>query len=198
MARTSFAITSVFLCVGAALASESGGGGGSLLIQPQFGTIFWTVITFVILLLILGRFAWKPLLGAVQARERGIEESLATARSEREEAQRLLEEHRALLQQARRERAEAVEAGRKDAERVRTEILEEARKQREALVRQGETQIEAGVRQARMELKRVAADLAIQAAGKLLGQALDGDAQRRLVEEYIADLERMSSSSPPH
>jgi len=184
---------------GTALAAEGeGGDGGSLLIQPQFGTIFWTFVTFLILMFLLGRYAWKPLLAAVDAREKGIRDTLDTARQQREESQRILEEHKALMNQARRERAEAVEAGRRDAERVKGEILEEARRQREQLVAQTETQLAASLRQARLELKGEVANLAIQAAGKLLAKNLDEPTQRRLVEDYIADLERMGSTSGTH
>jgi F-type H+-transporting ATPase subunit b len=192
---TAGAVTLAF--AGGAFASE-GGGGGSLLIQPQFGTIFWTLITFLILMFLLGRYAWKPLLGAVDAREKGIRDTIETARQQREESQRILEEHKSLLNQARRERAEAVEAGRRDAERVKGEILEEARRQREHLVAQTEAQLAASLRQARVELKGEVASLAIQAAGKLLAKNLDEPTQRRLVEEYIADLERMGSAPGTH
>jgi len=188
--------------VALALASEAyaseGGGGGNLLIQPQFGTIFWTLVTFLILMFLLAKFAWKPLLSAVDSREKGIRDSIDTARQQRDESQRILEEHKALLNQARRERAEAVEAGRRDAERVKGEILEEARRQREQLVAQTEAQLAASLRQARVELKGEVASLAIQAAGKLLAKNLDEPTQRRLVEEYIADLERMGSASGTH
>jgi F-type H+-transporting ATPase subunit b len=179
----------------AAEAGEAGGGGGAL-ITPHIGLVFWTTVTFVALLVLLRRYAWGPMIAAMNAREQGIRGDLDRAQNERTEAQRLLEEHRALLNQARRERAEAVEAGRADAERIKAEILEEARRQREQVVQQAETQIAASLRQARADLKGTAADLAIQAAGKLLGKTLDAEAQRRLVEDYIADLERMGSGGP--
>jgi len=182
-------------------ASEGeGGGGGSALITPHIGLIFWTLVTFLALLFLLSKFAWGPILGAMNAREEGIKGDLENARREREEALRLLEEHRGLITLARKERADAVEAGRRDAERLKGEILEEARKQREQLLKQAETQIDAGLRQARAELKGEAADLAIQAAGKLMGKNLDDATQRRLVEDYLADLERLGSSSdaPPN
>jgi F-type H+-transporting ATPase subunit b len=180
--------------------AEGGGGGGNALITPAFGLIFWTVVTFLALLLLLSRFAWGPILKAMNAREDGIRGDLDNARKEREDAQRLLEDHRGLLNQARRERAEAVDAGRRDAERLKAEILEEARKQREQLMKQAETQIAAGLRQARAEIKGEAADLAIQVAGKLMGKNLDDATQRRLVDDYLADLERLGSSSdnPPN
>lgn len=199
MRRLVFPVASFLLASTSAQAAE-GGNSSSLLIQPQFGTIFWTVVTFLILSFLLGRFAWKPLLGAVEARETGIRDAIEGAQREREEAQRILEENRAMLILARKERAEAVEAGRRDAERLKAEILDDARKQRELLIKQAEAQIDAGLRQARAGLKGEAADLAIQAAGKLMGRNLDDATQRRLVEDYLADLERLGSSSetPPN
>jgi len=152
------------------------------------------VVTFVILAFLLGKFAWKPLLAAVEARETGIRDAIEGAKRGRDEAERLLGEHKAMLDLARRERADAVEAGRRDAERLKAEILDEARKQRDQLMTQASAQIEAGLRQARAELKGEAADLAIRAAGKLLGKNLDDQTQRRIVEDYFADLERLAPS----
>jgi F-type H+-transporting ATPase subunit b len=179
----------------AAEGPEAGGGGASALITPEIGLMFWTLVTFLILLVLLRRYAWGPILKAMNAREDGIRGDLDNARKEREDAQRLLEEHRAMLDVARKERADAVETGRRDAERLKSEILEEARKQRELLMKQAEAQIEAGLRQARSELKGAAADLAIRAAGKLMSKNLDDAVQRRLVEDYLADLERLGSGS---
>jgi F-type H+-transporting ATPase subunit b len=175
--------------------AEGGSQGASALITPEIGLMFWTLVTFLILLVLLAKYAWGPILKAMNAREDGIKNDLDGARKEREEAQRLLEEHHALLNLARKERADAVEAGRRDAERLKTDILEDARKQREQLVQQAQVQIDAGLRQARSELKGEAADLAIRAAGKLIGSNLDDATQRRLVEEYLADLERLGSGS---
>jgi F-type H+-transporting ATPase subunit b len=193
---------SVFASAAPLLASEGAeaGGGGSALITPHIGLIFWTTVTFLLLLLLLSKYAWGPILAAMNAREEGIKGDLDTARREREESLRLLEEHRALINLARKERADAVEAGRRDAERLKAEILDEARRQREQLMKQAETQIAAGLRQARAGLKGEAADLAIRAAGKLMSKNLDDATQRRLVEDYIADLERLGSSSetPPN
>jgi F-type H+-transporting ATPase subunit b len=178
-----------------ALAAEGGGGGASL-IQPKFGTVFWTLLTFILLVALLGRFAWKPLLGALEQREKSIKESIDQARKDREEAEGLLVQHRELLGEARRERAEAVSAGRRDAEVLKAEILEEAKKQREQLLAQTKDQVDAGLRQARSELRSVAADLAIQAAEKLLVKNLDDATQRKLVEDYLADLESSEGSGP--
>ena len=177
-----------------ALAAE---GGGSSLIEPKLGTIFWTFVTFLALLFVLGRFAWKPLLGALDAREQSIQGSIDQARKDRDEAHGLLAQHKELLAEAHRERAAALSEGQREAERLKGEILEEARKQRENLLRQTEEQMQAGLRQARGELRAVAADLAIQAAEKLLTRNLDERAHRQLVEDYLADLENSGESGTP-
>lgn len=187
--RRAAAVLALLAATPAALASEGGGGGASL-IEPKFGTIFWTLITFAFLIALLARFAWKPLLGALETRERSIQESIDKAREDRDQAEGLLREQRELLGQARRERAEAVSEGQRDAEKLKAEILDEARKQREQLLVQTQSQIDAGLRQARAELRSVTVDLAILAAEKLLARNLDDPTQRRLVEEYLADLEK--------
>ena len=176
-------------------AASEGGGGGQALITPQFGLIFWTLVTFVALVLFLRWFAWKPLLGAIEARERAIQESQDQARRDREEAARLAAEQRSMLEDARRERLEALDQGRKDAERLKAEILGEAKLQRERALRQAEAQVETLLRQAKAELRAQTADLAVQVASKLIGRNLEGATQQELVEEYLADLER--SGGPP-
>ena len=193
--RRRFAVSTIPLLFATPILASEGGTDSSLLIQPQFGTMFWTLVTFLILAFLLGRFAWKPLLAAVDAREAGIRDALDQARREREESQKVLEEHRSLVTLARKERAEAVESGRQDALRLKAEILDEARKQREQLMTQAEAQIAAGLRQARTELRGEAADLAIQAASRLMGKNLDDATQRRLVEDYLAELERLGGSA---
>lgn len=158
--------------------------------------MFWTTVTFLLLAVLLGRFAWKPLLGALEQRERSIESSIEQARQDREAAEALLVEHRALLDQARRERAEAVAAGQRDAERLKADILAQAHAQRDSILKQTEAQIQTAVRDARNDLRAAAVDLAIGAAERLLARNLDDAAQRRLVEEYVVDLEKRSGTAP--
>ena len=180
--------------VAAALPAEAVEGDGSSLIEPKFGTIFWTVLTFGTLVFLLGRYAWKPLLGALGEREKSIHESIEQARRDREQAESLLQQQRELVEQSRRERAAALNEGRRDAEKVKAEILEEARAQREKLLQQTEAQVQAGMRQARTELRGVAVDLALRAAEKLLTRNLDEAAHRKLIEDYLADLESSEGS----
>lgn len=180
----------------AALASEATeAGGGSALVTPAPGLFIWTALTFLILLFVLWKTAWKPLLSAVEGRERTIREAQESARRDREQAASMLVEQRDLVAQARRERAEAVTQGQRDAERLKGEILDEARRQKEQLLKQAEVQIQAGLRQAQAELRATTAEAAIAVAEKLLASSLDDATQRRLVEEHLQDLERARSGS---
>jgi F-type H+-transporting ATPase subunit b len=136
--------------------------------------------------------AWKPLLVALDAREKSIEDSLDQARNERDEAQKLLDEHKALVAQAHQERADALSRAEQEAERLKSSIMDEAREQREKLLAQSREQVEIGLKQARAELQGHAVDLAIQAGAKLLEKNVDDASQRKLVEDHLADLERRS------
>jgi F-type H+-transporting ATPase subunit b len=189
MRLLSTTLTALVLAAAALPAAAEGGSPAQELIKPHIGTIFWTLLTFGLMLLLLGKFAWKPLIGALDAREKSIQDSIDQARADRDDAQRLVGEQRELLAQARRERAAAVDQGRSDAEQVKAELLREAQDQREQLLAQTQAQVDAGLRQARSELRGYAADLVVQATQKLLAKNLDDATQRRLVEDYLSDLE---------
>ena len=187
-------VLAVFVAGAPGILASEGGADGASLIKPDFGTLFWTTVTFLIFSFLLGKFGWKPLVGALDARESSIRTSLETAKSDREEAERVLAEHKQLVVGAHRERAGALAAAQEEGERLKAEILEEARKQREQVLAKADAQVQSGLRQAKAELRVEAVDLAIQAAGKLLDKNLDDAAQRQLVERHLADLERSAGS----
>ena len=191
-------ISTVLAVAALPAAAAEGGGGGQALITPQIGLMFWTLLTFLILLVVLRKLAWGPLMGAIEEREKAIRRDVDEAREGREEAQRLLDEHKSLLAQARRERAEAAEAGRRDAERLKDEILDEGRRQKDRILAQAKVQIQAEIREAQAGLRASAVDLALSAAGKLLVRNLDDATQRKLVEDYLADLDKQGPLSRPN
>lgn len=191
------AVCAALFVVALPAAAEGGGDIGQLLLTPKIGTIFWTLVTFLFMAWILGKFGWKPLLGALDDRERSIRDSIDQAKRERDEANTLLAEHKELVAQARRERAEALAQGRQDAEQVKADLLDEARKQRDQMLKQTEDQVATAMRQARDELRTEAATLAIGAAEKLMARTMDDASHRRLVEDYLTDLERRGAASPP-
>jgi len=159
------------------------------LISPEPGMILWTLFTFALLLFILGRFAWKPLLAALEERERTIRESLDAARQAQEQASTALEENRQILAEARKSAGEILDRARQEAEHVKSGILEGARRDQENLLERGREEIEREKRAAIQEIRGVAADLALSAAEKLIGARLDEAGDRRLVEGYLQELE---------
>ncbi|MGH9750420.1 MAG: F0F1 ATP synthase subunit B [Candidatus Polarisedimenticolia bacterium] len=161
---------------------------GSQLITPDVGTIFWTVVTFVILLVLLGRFAWKPLLQVLEERERTVRESIEQARTARAEAEEIWKKHQEILAGARRETADLIEQGKREAESLRGEILTQARAEAQTLVEQGKRQVLHEQKLAMEALRRQVADLVIDAAGRLISRSLDDAKQRDLVDEYVKSL----------
>lgn len=159
------------------------------LILPEPGLILWTIITFGLLLVVLRAVAWKPILGVIEAREHAIRESVEASRRAREQSESALEENRRILAEARRAAGDIVQRGEREAEQVKSGIMEQARKEQEELVRRGREAIERETRQAVREIRTVAAELALAAAEKLIESRMDDDVHRRLVEKYLEDLE---------
>jgi F-type H+-transporting ATPase subunit b len=170
---------------------------GKWLITPDPGLIIWTVVTFLALLFILKRFAWKPILGIIEGREKAIREALEESKRAREAADEALAKNRELLAQARGEAARIVSEGQKEAERLRAELIEKAKSDAASVLEQGRRQIEFETRQAVSELKATVADLALDAAGKLIRTSLDDAQHRRLVEEYLQDLPAQKGDGSP-
>lgn len=158
------------------------------LLEPHAGLIFWTIVVFGATLLLLRRFAWGPILSAVQSREQALTDAMAAAERDRNEAAKLVAQQRAAIEAARTEAQKYIAEGRATAEAMRSEMLEQTRQQQSELLERARKEIEAEKVKAVAELRREAVDLAIAGAGKLVGQKLDADADRKLVEQYLASL----------
>jgi F-type H+-transporting ATPase subunit b len=161
---------------------------GRALVQPDLGLIVWTFVTFLALLFILKRFAWKPILAIIEARETSIRQALEESKQARQSADQALAKNRELLAQARAEAARIVSEGQKEAERIRAELVEKARSDAAGVLEQGRRQIEFETKQAVATLRGTVVDIALDAAGKLIRSSLDDAASRRLVEEYLEEL----------
>ncbi|HET7583702.1 MAG TPA: F0F1 ATP synthase subunit B [Gemmatimonadaceae bacterium] len=164
------------------------------LLSPNTGLMFWTVIVFVVLWLILTKFAFKPLTAAVRAREQALESAIEEARRDREEAARVLAEHRRQLEGARDEVQRLIVEGRQAGERVRAEILEKAHAEQRALLERAQREIGAERDRAINELRAEAVDLAIRGASKVIERNLDDKTNRALVEEFLASVTPRSPS----
>jgi F-type H+-transporting ATPase subunit b len=154
----------------------------------EFGLMFWTIIVFVALLLILRKFAWPALLGAVEARERALEEQLAEAERNRAEAAELLAQHQKLIAEGRASAHALLAEARTVAEKERALAMEKTRQEQEELLERARRDITAERDRAVTELRREAVDLSLAAASKLISERLDSDSDRRIVQEYLANL----------
>ena len=160
---------------------------GPLDVEP--GLMIWTVLVFVLLLLILRKFAWPALLGAVEARERALEEQLAEAEQNRAEAARLLAEHQKLIAEGRTAAHALLTEARTAAEKERALAMEKTRQEQEELLERARRDISAERDRAVADLRREAVDLSLAAATKLLGERLNSESDRRIVQEYLSSLD---------
>ena len=157
------------------------------------GNIFFTLLIFLSVVFILGRFAWKPLLAALQQREELIRSSIADAKREREEADKLLAKYREQIDHAREEATAIIEKGKRDVEDVRRRIHEDARKESDEMVARARREIELASQSAIKELYDHTAELVMLAAGRVVSKTLSVDDHRELVKE---SLDRMKSEGP--
>jgi F-type H+-transporting ATPase subunit b len=158
------------------------------LLQPEPGLIVWTVVTFVVLLGVLWKFAWNPLLGALEAREEAIKRTIDDAERLQAEAQKVLEEHKARLAEARAEGNRVLDEARQAGERLKAEIMEKARAETGKVLERAQRQLELETEQALQTVRYRAADLALQAAERVLERSLTDADHRRLAEEAIAEI----------
>jgi F-type H+-transporting ATPase subunit b len=160
------------------------------LVQPDPGLFIWTILTFLILLALLSKFAWTPLLAALEARRERIAQSLDEARRAHEEMERLKRESAEIIRQAHVEASAIVSAGRTDAERVREETKQKARAEAAAILAAAQRQIESEAVRARDDVRREAADLAVAIASKLLRRNISIEDNRVMIDEMIGSLRR--------
>jgi F-type H+-transporting ATPase subunit b len=159
-----------------------------MLIQPEPGLAIWTIVTFLLLVFVLGRYAWKPMLAMLSQREQTIREALDEAHKAKEDSETLLAKNRAILADARNQANEVLEKARQDSEQRRAELMEKARQESDVLLERSREEINRQKRLAIRELRAEAADLAIAAASRVVGTSLDQESHRQLVDEYFESL----------
>ncbi len=159
----------------------------------DIGNALWTMVIFVIVLLVLGKFAWGPILSALQKREDFIRSSLTQAKHDRDEAQRVLKEYSDRINAARAEASAIVEEGRRDADVLRRKIEETAKSEAQATVERAKREIGIASDTAVKQLYTLSAKLATEMASKIIRKELNPREHERLVSEAIDDLERVGS-----
>lgn len=152
------------------------------------GLTIWTAITFLLLLVVLSKFAWGPIVKMLDERERTIREAIEQAKKERAEAEKMLKDQTAALSAAQREAAALAQQSKQEVEVLRADLTARARKEADELVASARKQIQDEKAKALVELRGQVADLAIEAARRLIKSSLDEKTQRQLVEEYIRTL----------
>jgi F-type H+-transporting ATPase subunit b len=159
------------------------------LVLPDFGLLFWMMLTFLIVLYILKKFAWKPILGSLKEREDSIEDALRSADKAREEMAKLQADNEKILAEARIERDNLL----KEARNVKQQMIDDAKKQADTeakkMIDSAKQAIENEKASAIDEMKKSIAAMSIQIAEKILKQQLaDSKEQQELVDKYLKDL----------
>ena len=158
------------------------------ILEPQPSLAVWTVVVFAGLFLVLRRFAWGPLLEALQKREEHLEHVLNETERARNESEKLLAEHRQRMAAAEGEVRTLIEGARKNAQAAYDETVRKAQAEAEASKQRAERDIASARDQALADIRTKAADLAVSVAGKVLGKTITGDDHRRLVEAATHEL----------
>jgi F-type H+-transporting ATPase subunit b len=161
----------------------------NFLVSPNVGLMIWTLLAFIVTLWLLNKLAFPRIKEALDRRASAIEDSIQAAELSKTEAQKLLEEYRERLKEARVQADDIVVRARKNAEAYERESQEQARHKREELLEQTRRDIEAETRRAIAEIRGEVADLTITATEKVTGRVLTGDDQRRLVDEAVSELD---------
>lgn len=160
------------------------------LFTGDLGNILWSLLTFGAVLFVLGKFAWRPILGALQKREEFIRNSLEEAKRNREESEARLREYSEKVGAARAEATAIVEEGRRDAEVLRRRMEDAAKRESAAMIERARREIAIATDTAVKELYTLSAKLATEVAARVIESELDHQRHERLIRESIEELGR--------
>jgi F-type H+-transporting ATPase subunit b len=160
------------------------------LLEVNPGLIVWVILTFIVLLFVLKKVAWKPILAALDQREAAIKESLEKAEKAREEAQKVLDENQANIAKAEEESKKIIDQSRAYAEKLKDQMIRESKEQAKKIVDDAASEIERKQDAAFNELKNQVAEIAINAAEKILRESLNKESNKKIVDKYISDISR--------
>lgn len=155
----------------------------------DIGNAIWTLAIFLIVVVVLGKFAWGPILGLLQQREEFIHKALSDAKRDRDEAEARLKEYGAKLQSAHVESAAIVEDARRDAERLREEVRQRAKGEAEKLIANAQRQIQLETGRALEQIRREAVDLSVMIASKIIQRNLNKEDNERLIDEALKQVQ---------
>lgn len=159
------------------------------LLQPNFGLIFWTIVNFLILVILLAKFAWKPIINALDAREKKIKEDISSAQLARAEAQKIQQEMEAKLEELSSQSAQKLKEAQEIANEEKKKILDSAATQANAMVEQAKAEIAGETQKAIEALKAQMADTTLLALKKIITKQEDEFSSRKQVEKVLKEIE---------
>jgi F-type H+-transporting ATPase subunit b len=165
------------------------------LVQPDPGLAIWTIITFLVLLYFLRKFAWKPLLGFLEARQETIKKSLDDAQQAKQELERLNKESAEIIKNAHMEAESIMSKSRSEAEKLREEIKQKARSDADAILREAQRQIETETGRALRQIRGEIAEMSVTIASKLIQRNVSAQDNSELIEETLKQMESGSRPS---
>jgi F-type H+-transporting ATPase subunit b len=160
----------------------------SSFVEVRPGLIFWTIVTFLLVMVVLRWKAWGPILSLVQEREKQISDAVESAKRERLQAEQMLAEAKTAAVVARQEAAEAVRRNQQEMEKFREELMARSRKEAEELKLSARREIEEQKTKAIAEVRAMAVDLSIEVAGKLINERMDDSKHRALADQFVQGL----------
>ena len=164
------------------------------LAQPDPGLYVWTIITFLVLLVVFNKLAWRPLKGILQAREELIRKSLDDARQAKQELERLHVESQKILTEARVQADRILSETRSDANRLRDELKQKAQSEAAGIVKNAERQIEMETARALQQIRSEAVNLSVAIASKLIERNITKEDNERLIEETLKEIDARKPS----
>lgn len=153
-----------------------------------------TIVLFSIFAFVLAKFAWGPLLHMIEEREKGIKDAVEGAEKAAADAKDALEKHKALLRDAGREREEIIKKALKEAETLKADLQAQAKSESEGMISRARDQVEREKNLAVLELRQQVADLAIEAASRIVKSSLTPEAQKKLVDDFITNLPKAGAN----
>jgi len=159
------------------------------------GNAIWTLVIFVIVVVVLGKFAWGPVLGLLKQREDFIHKSLSDAKRDGDEAEARLKEYAARLQTAQTEAVGIIEEARRDAERLRQELRERAKSEADTMIKNAERQIDLQTTRAVQQIRQEAVDLSVTIASKILERNISKEDNEKLIADALRQIEAASRSN---
>jgi F-type H+-transporting ATPase subunit b len=159
------------------------------LVQPDPGLYIWTIATFLILLWLLAKFAWRPLLAALEQRQETIRKSLDDAQQAKQDLERLNADSRKILNEARVQAEQILSQTRTDASRLRDELKQKAQSEAAGVIKNAERQIEMETARAIQQIRNEAVDISIAIASKVLERNVTREDNERLIEETFKQIE---------